>query len=136
MVISQEHILQLMLGPEMRSALIKYQAKHDLSPNYAALQCLAKQLYNEGYLDKGNYEILILKYGRKLVPERAVKLTFEQLKEKQKLDEKARTFSMVLDQWNIQHKPGWKEDWLRQAEKYKDQIPAARMLLDLGADQK
>jgi hypothetical protein len=134
---NQEHILKLCLPPELHLAVIKYQAKHELGRPFAGLSLLVKSLHSEGLLDKTTYDVLMMRYSRRLVAnQEPQKLSVKELEEKQKLDEKTRLFSMVLDQWGLPHKMGWKENWIREAEKYKDKIPTANLILDLGAKQK
>jgi hypothetical protein len=130
----QGHGLQLFLAPELRSALIQFMAKNDLGQEYAALLLLVKALYQERLIEKEVYEIYVSRYSRKLVVEQPQKLTAAELQEKQKVDEKTRYFSMVLDQWPI-HGPDWHQKKLTEANEWKDQIPAAKLVLDLGARQ-
>jgi hypothetical protein len=86
-------------------------------------------------IDKNTYEKFSMRYSRKLVTEESPKLSWGELQKKQKLDEKARQFSMVLDQWNI-HGPEWRQRWIVEAEKFRDTVPAAKLVLDLGVGQK
>ena len=128
------HCVQLCLAPEIRSALIKYMAKNDLDKEYAALLLLVKSLYQERLIEKEVYEFYSSRYSQKLcakIEVEAPKLSVEALQAKQRLDEKTRQFSMVLDQWNI-HGADWRRKWVVDAEKYKDQVEAARLILDLG----
>jgi hypothetical protein len=54
------------------------------------------------------------------------RLTAEQQKEKQKLDEKTRTFSILPSQWEIHPDQEWRHRWIKEAEKWQDQIPEAK----------
>lgn len=48
------------------------------------------------------------------------------------MQEKDRLFGLVASQWMLPHKPGWKENWVKEAEKYPD-LENARRILELGA---
>jgi hypothetical protein len=125
------HAVQLFLAPEIRSALIKFMAKNDLDKEFAALLLLVKALYQERLIGKEVYEVYSSRYNRKLVVEHPQKLTVLEMQEKQCLEEKTRQFSMVLDQWNL-HGKEWRQKWIVEAEEWKDQIPTAKLVLDLG----
>jgi hypothetical protein len=131
----QGHSIQLFLAPEIRSALIQFMAKNDLGQEYATLLLLVKALYQERLIEKEVYEIYVSRYSRKLVVEQPQKLTVTELQEKQKLDEKTRYFSMVLDQWHI-HGPDWHQKKLTEAKEWQNRIPGAKLVLDLGVGQK
>lgn len=130
---NKPHIVKLCLAPELRSALIKYMAKHDLDKEYATLHLLVKALYTEALITKEVYEVYSYRYSRKLVSDRSIErmMTQEQLKEKQLIEEKTRIFSMVLDQWNL-HGEEWRKKWIMKAEEWKDKVPNAKLVLDLG----
>jgi hypothetical protein len=67
------------------------------------------------------YEKFLCRYSRKLVPEEEPKrLTTEQQKKKQKLDEKTRTFSILPSQGEIHQDPEWRQRWTKDAEKWQD----------------
>jgi hypothetical protein len=57
------------------------------------------------------------------------KPTVEEQKEKQKLDEKARTFAMLDSQWNLHPNPEWRQRWIDEPEKWQDKIPEAKEFL-------
>lgn len=114
----------------VQQALLDYACKHRISPLYAAHCNLYKSLRSEGFLDEENYQRLISKFSSKLVKEEIKPLSPEQTKSKQRLEEMQRTFAAVLDEWSNPNRPvNWREMWIRQAEKYKDQIPEANFLL-------
>jgi hypothetical protein len=126
------HSVRLDLGPELRSGLIKYMAKHDLDREFAALQLFIKSLQSEGMISREVYEFYISRYSRTISSmslTSAPAKSIEQVNHDAKLAEKDRLFEMVLSQWDLSHKPGWKEGWLKQAEKHPD-LPNAKKLLD------
>jgi hypothetical protein len=47
-------------------------------------------------------------------------------KEKQKMDEKARTFALLSSEWEIHLNPEWRRRWISEAEKWQDKIPKAK----------
>ena len=107
-------------------------AQNDLDKEFAALSLLVKALYQEKLITREVYEVYASRYSRKLCVEaEAPRLSFEQLQLKQHLDEKTRQFSMVLDQWNL-HGVEWRRKWVAEAQKCKDQVPTAKLVLDLG----
>jgi hypothetical protein len=50
-------------------------------------------------------------------------------REKQKIDEKARTFFMLASQWNLHPNPEWRQRWINEAKKWQDKIPEAKAFL-------
>jgi hypothetical protein len=118
------------MNATMLSGYIKFQAKYDLGKSNAGLLLLAKGLYQEKCISKQEFDRLEAHYTRPLTaePEDNRPLTPELLVVKQKLAEKKRQFAMVLEQWSLDHKSGWKETWLREAEQYPD-IPEAQQIL-------
>lgn len=138
---TQEHISKVCLPPELYLAVAKLQVEKEISKSAALLLLITKGAYQfnvkqEPLIDEATYEKLTLRYSRKLIPEiEPPKLSIEQLQEKQHIDERSRYFSMVLDQWRI-HGVEWRKKKLAEAEKWKDRIPAAKLVLDLGVEQK
>jgi hypothetical protein len=128
---TQEHIMKLCLPPDLYFAVMKYQLQKELGKPYAGLQLLTKAAYQEQLITKEVYEKLMYRYSRKLIPEeQPQKLTTEQQKEKQKLDEKARSFSGALSQWNDPHpNREWRQWWINEAKKYQDTMPEAKEFL-------
>jgi len=106
---SQEHIMKIFLAPELYLAMTKYQVQKEIGKTYAGLLLLTKALYQENLITKEIYEKFVYSYSRKLVPEeQPQKLTTEQQKIKQKLDEKARSFGATYSQWNTHYDPEWR----------------------------
>ncbi len=127
---SQEHIMKICLAPELYLAMTKYQVQKEIGKTYAGLLLLTKALYQEKLISKEVYEKFVYRYSRKLVPEeQPQKLTAEQQKNKQKLDEKARSFGLAYNQWDTHLDPEWRQWWINEAKKYQDTIPEAKEFL-------
>ncbi len=123
--------MPLCIDPAMLQALIDYAQKHRVSTLYAAQQGLCKSMRSEGFLSEDNYQRLMQIYNKPLVVEAPPKpQTPEEAKEQQIIDEKNRLFRMVRDQWTLEHRPGWKDNWIRQAEEWQDKCPEAKALID------
>jgi len=127
---SQEHIVKICLPPELYLAVTKFQTQKEISRFYAGLLLITKATYQEQLITKEVYEKFLFRYSRKLVPEeQPQKLTLEQQKNKQKLDEKARSFGAAYDQWNIHHDPKWRQWWINEAKKWQYILPEAKEFL-------
>jgi hypothetical protein len=128
---TQEHIMKICLAPELCLAVTKYQVQKEIGKTYAGLLLLTKALYQENLITKDVYEKFVYRYSRKLVSEeQPQKLTTEQQKEIQKLDEKARSFPAANTQWNDPHPSReWQQHWINEAEKWQDKIPEAKEFL-------
>ena len=127
---TQEHIMKICLAPELYMAMTKYQAQKEIGKTYAGLLLLTKALYQENLITKDVYEKFVYRYSRKLVPEeQPQKLTTEQQKEKQKLDEKARSFPAVYSQWSTHLNPEYRHWWINEAKKYENTMPEAKEFL-------
>ena len=50
-------------------------------------------------------------------------------KEKQKMDEKARSFPAVFSQWSTHPNPEYREWWINEARKYENMMPEAKEFL-------
>lgn len=111
-------------------ATSKFQVEKEIGKPYAGLLLLTKALYEEKLITKEVYEKYLYRYSRKLVPEEQTqKLTIEQQKNKQKIDEKARSFDAAYNQWNLHPDPKWRQWWIKEAKKWQDQIPEAKTFL-------
>jgi hypothetical protein len=127
---TQEHIMKICLPPELYLAVIKFQVEKEIGKSYAGLLLLTKAAYQEQLITREDYEKFQYRYSRKLVAEeQPQKLTSEQQKEKQKMDEKARTFSSVINQWEFHLSIEWRQRWIIEAQKWQDKIPEAKQLL-------
>ncbi len=132
------HTVMVHLAPELRSGVIKYMAKHDLDKEYAVLSLLVKAMRSEGIITQEAYEVYASRYGKTVSslssPLNSKQLSKAELDTKQKLDEKARYFSMVLDQWQI-HGSDWRRKKLVEAEEWRDRVLSANLVLDLGVER-
>jgi hypothetical protein len=52
-------------------------------------------------------------------------------REQTELENKQKTFSMVLNQWADHPDKTWRENWFKQAEEWKEKIPNAKLILAL-----
>jgi len=135
------HSVTLHLAPELRSALIKYMGANDQDKQYAALTLLLKSMRSENLITQEVYEFYRSRYGKTIsshpsnMNQTPKLFSKEMLQEKQKIDEKARYFSMILDQWHI-HGVDWRQKKVVEAEQWKDQVQNAKLVIDLGATQK
>jgi hypothetical protein len=128
---TQEHIMKICMPPELYLAVTKFQVQKEIGKSYAGLLLLTKALYQEKLITPEVYEKYLYRYSRKLVPEdKPQKITAEQQKEKQKLDEKARTFAMLPSQWSLHPNPQWRQKWIDEAKKWQEIIPEAKFFLN------
>jgi hypothetical protein len=136
---NREHIVRLCLAPELRVGLIKFQAEKEVSDSYGLLQLITKGLYQEKKISREVYEVFMQRYSRKLVTSVSEpKLTGSELKSQQKLEELRRWFESVKAEFFKDHRPlasgkSWCEYVLGEAEKYKDTLPIAAEVLELGS---
>ena len=126
----KDHGVLLYMNSIMLSGYIKLQAKKDLNRSNAGLLLLAHGLFKEECISKDDYERLKTHYSKPLsqTVEPEIPLTQVERELQQKLKEKARQFKLVLEQWNLDHKMGWREVWLQEAEKY-PQLPEAQAII-------
>ncbi len=127
---SQEHIMKICLAPELYLAITKYQVQKEIGKTYAGLLLLTKALYQENLITKEVYEKFVYRYSRKLLlEEQPQKLTTEQQKNKQKLDEKTRSFGATYSQLTTHLDPKYRLWWIEEAKKYQDTMPEAKEFL-------
>jgi hypothetical protein len=127
---TQEHIMKICLPPELYLAVIKFQVEKEIGKSYAGLLLLTKAVYQEQLITRDDYEKFQYRYSRRLVAEeKPQKLTIEQQKEKQKMDEKARTFSSLISQWELHSSVEWRQRWISEGKKWENQIPEAKAFL-------
>ncbi len=103
---TQEHIMKICLPPELYLAVIKFQVEKEIGKSYAELLLLTKATYQKQLITREDLrEIPIPLFSQACCEEQPQKLTSEQQKEKQKMDEKARTFSSLISQCQIRKSP-------------------------------
>jgi len=130
-MVFREHGLMLFMGPKLRLAFIKMQADRELGRSYAGLRAFTEGLHVLGYLKQEDYERLCQKYEQGL--NQPPTLNIQQLQTKSEQDKMSKKFSMVLDQWGAHTDMKWRANWIREAEVWKDKIPAAKMVWELNA---
>lgn len=114
--------------------------KHDLDKQFAALCLIVKAMRSENLITQETYEIYLSRYSKTVSSMSSVHeakpMTLEQLNAQQKIDEQTRYFEAILrDQWDLHISPVWRTKVLENAEKWKDQIPAANALLEKFRDK-
>jgi hypothetical protein len=127
----REHGLMLYLGPELYIGFIQLQADEKLGRSYAGLKIFVEGMHSLGYLKDADYEVLKSKYSQGLVKEQP--LSMEQIQTDYTAKDMGKKFSMVLEQWNLDrpNKEQWRNQWIREAEVWKDKVPQAKLVLDL-----
>jgi hypothetical protein len=128
--------LPLCIDPAVQQALIDYASKNRISTLYAGQSCLCKSLRSEGLLKEDDYQRLMQKYTKPLCKEEPPEpKTPEEQKQQQVLDEKDRYFGGVLSQWDLDHKPSWKIEKLKEAEAWQTKCENAKLLVQSVADK-
>lgn len=130
-----EHVLRLCLPAELRVAVIKFQAANELGEAYAGLLLLTKQLYQEKLIDRETYEVLAYRYSRKLRedPDR-VKPSWGERQDQEAILEKTYRFKEILSCWSTLDRE-LKTRWVKEAQKFQERIPAAKMIVALDEKQ-
>jgi hypothetical protein len=124
----REHQVQLYLDKDLYRAFIKLQGDKDLGRSYAGLLPYVEGLYRMGYITKDVYDLHFKKYSEPL-GEKASVLSPERKKQQDNLESKDRQFKMMLEQWDQHASPEWRMRVFADAEKWKDKIESARLLL-------
>jgi len=126
----REHGVLLYLDKTLYKAFIRLQADRGLGRSYAGLLPFTEGLFRLGFLSSEDYEVHIRKYSEGIA-EKPQPLPAQQLEEKKELERKQKVFSMVLEQWNQHPSSVWRAKWVRQAEKWKDRVANAQLVLAL-----
>lgn len=138
------HVHMLDLDRFFVVALDKFKCKTGFGTTFALFNILNEYLHQEGCMDEEGYQYHKRKYSvtlleeakLKLRQERAVEeakpLTKEVLEEQRFLKGKERQFSMALEQWNLHPSKEWRLTWVNEAEKYKDKVANAKLILALA----
>jgi len=129
------HGFLIYLPPQLYIAIVKLQADKQLGRCYPVLYAINEGLFRLGYISRETYETFEKRYSQKLIKEEPQPLTKQEAKQLELLKEKEKAFSNVLDQWNIHPSPEWRKGWLKEAQKYKDRIPNARLILALANEE-
>jgi len=131
----KSHGFLIYLPPELYIAIVKLQADKQLGRCYPVLYALNEGLFRLGYIPKETYETFEKRYSQKLIKEEPKPLTKQEQEQLKLLKQKEKAFSNVLDQWNIHPSKEWRKGWLKEAEKYKDTIPNAKLVLALASGE-
>ena len=126
------HGYTVFLPPELYLAVVRLQADKQLGRVYPALYAINEGLYHLGYTSKEVYEKYAKRYSEKLIPEQKP-LTKAEMEEQKKLEELEKLFSRVIEQWNFSRDnlQEWRAKCVKQAEKWKDKVPNAKLVLAL-----
>jgi hypothetical protein len=137
---SREHIHSIFLNAVHYVGVAKLMAKLESSKSAAVLYALNEGLHSLEVISKEDYDLLAKRYGRKLKdviaqgqisrePSHVPILTIEQTKEKQLLEQKDKQFKGILNQWQLHPSLEWRQKVFTDAEKWKDKLESARLLL-------
>ncbi len=136
----REHIHNVMLNVVFYVGISKLMAKLECSKSAAVLYALNEGLFKEGLISQEEHDLFAKRYGRKLKdviaqaqvkrePSHVPVLSIEQRKEKEVLEKKDKQFRGMLEQWSIHSDSGWRQKAFAEAEKWKDKLESARLLL-------
>lgn len=135
----RSHVHPVFLPAELYIGISKVQAKLEIGKSAAILNMINEGLFQRGFISEAVYAELKRKYERKLleiVKKNKVKpITHEQLMEQQELKKKEKLFSEVIEQWSIHPSRKWRNDWTREAERWKDKVSNAKLILALAKDE-
>lgn len=127
----REHATILYLNPVMRLGTVKVAASYEVGTTYAALLIYNEGLYALGQINREEYEVNKQRYSKKLVEAKEKPPSPQEKRQKEHLESMQRTFRAVIQEWDSPIRTAtWKERWIEQAEKYKDQLPEAAALLE------
>jgi hypothetical protein len=129
------HGFLIYLPPQLYIAIVKLQADKQLGRCYPVLYAINEGLFRLGYISTETYETFEKRYSQRLIKEEPKPLSKQEAKQLEQLKEKEKTFSNVLDQWNIHPSQKWRDGWLKEAQKYKDKIPNAKLVLALANEE-
>lgn len=137
------HSVRVDLAGEIRLAVNKFANENGLEKEFACQILILKALRSENRLEKEIYEFYISRYSKPITVNTPFKMasdwsskphSLEEVKKKQKLDEMTRFFVAVLNgEWQRHESREWRLKTLETAKKWKDDIPEAQKVLDLGA---
>jgi uncharacterized protein with gpF-like domain len=111
--------------------VVRLQADKQLGRSYPVLYALNEGLYKLGYISHEIHEIYEKRYSEKLIHVEPKFPTKQEQVEQRLIEEKTKTFSMVLQQWNEHLDPEWRRKWIEEARNYREKIQNARLILAL-----
>jgi hypothetical protein len=129
-----------MLNAVFYVGISKLMAKLECSKSAAILYALNEGLFREDVISQEDHDLLAGRYGRKLKdviaqaqakkePSHVPVLSIEQKKEKDLLEQKDRQFKGMLEQWDSHPNLEWRQKAFVGAEKFKDRLDSAKLLL-------
>jgi hypothetical protein len=135
---SKDYGLLLYMRAELLQAHAQLMANRQLSRSNAGLLALTEGLHELGCLDKEQYEACKELYSRKmvfsLVAERSRPKTVEAVQEQSTISKLEAEFSSAVTNWPLMKEKA-RIFMLKKAEKWKDKVPSAQMLLELAAEE-
>jgi hypothetical protein len=128
------HGFLIYLPPHLYIAVVRLQADKQLGRSYPVLYAVNEGLYKLGYISKETYETYEKRYSEKLIKDEPKTIPKEEQKEQKLLKETERLFSKVLEQWG-EHNSEWRRKWFKQAQKFVDKVPNARLIIALANEK-
>jgi hypothetical protein len=136
----RKHVHPVMLNAALEISIVKMQAKLEIGKSAAILYMLTEGAHALGVISQEDYNLLVTRYGRKLVDviaERTARkdgshvsvLTIEKQRAQQLLHEKDRQFKGMLDQWDLHEDLKWRSKAFEEATKFENQLESARTIL-------
>ena len=125
-----EHGILMYLSNQLYIGFVKLQADKGLGRSYAALLPFVEGLYKMGYITEKVYLKHKEKYSQPLIGKTPRQQRIDQ-QHQQHLDDMAKQFRMVIEQWHFHPDPEWRKSWIQKATKYKDKVPNAKLVLAL-----
>lgn len=127
------HGYTVFLPPELYLAVVRLQADKQLGRVFPALYAINEGLYHLGYTSKEVYQRYEKRYSEKLIQEEPEVLTKAEIDEQKRIEELEKLFSRVIEQWNLSRAnlQEWRAKCVKQAEKWKDKVPNAKLVLAL-----
>ena len=135
----------IFLPTELYMGLIKKMAAFEVGKSAAILSSINEDLLRQGFISKETYEKFKASYGKKLVDvvnqkqaevqalSQALPIRRVQLAEDVRVANLEKEFKMALDQWNLHPGLEWRLKWLKRAEQHKDEVPSAKLPVELAA---
>ena len=136
----REHIHPTMLNATLYVGISKLMAKLECSKSAAVLYALNEGLFRESAISQEDHDLLAKRYARKLKeviaatqakkePSHVPVLSIEQGKDKANLEQKDRQFRGMLEQWDQHPDVEWRQKAFAGAEKFKDRLDSAKLLI-------
>lgn len=128
------HVHPVFLPAELYVGISGVQYKYEIGKSASILLMITEGLHSEKLITEEAYKKYQRQYQKKLVEilKKTESLTKEQIEENEKHKQLEKEFNMVIDQWSIHPDLKWRLQKVQRAEKYKDKIPSAKLLLELA----